>query len=200
MTRWRVAVLVALPALTLVVGTNVVAFFSDVTVAQLTQDPAALAGYPFYFGLFSHVGVLLWAACGTIGIFAWAELRDADPHRARYFLFGGLLSTMFAFDDLLLLHEDVLPFRVGIDEMVVMGVYGALLLTFLVRHYARIIVEGPALLVTAVACFGATVLLDLWDPSGLDVVVEDGLKLLGIGCWLGHFVRAAARSLSPRPT
>jgi len=200
MARWRVAVLVALPALLMVVASSVVAWLSDVPPADLTQDPAALVGYPFYLGLFSHLGILLWVAAAVIGAFAWAVLRSSDRERARYFGFAGLLSALFAFDDLLLLHEEVLPHRIGIDEFIVMGAYGLLSLAFLMRHYARIVVEGPALLIAAVVCLGVSVLLDLWDPSDVNVLVEDAFKLLGIGCWLGHFARAAALSLSPRPT
>lgn len=200
MTRWRVAVLVALPALLMVAASSVVAWLSDVAPADLTQDPATLLGYPSYLGLFSHLGIVLWAAAAAIAVFAWAVLRSSDRERARYFAFAGLLSTLFAFDDLLLLHEEVLPHGVGIDEFVVMGAYGLLSLAFLIRHYARIVVEGPALLLAAVVSLGISVLLDLWDPSDVNVLVEDGFKLLGIGCWLGHFGRAAARLLSLRPT
>lgn len=182
----------------MVATTILVTRFSDVRTTHLTQDPAELVGYPFYYGVFSYVGVLLWAAAGSVATLAWAILRDADRDRARYFLFAGVVSTIFAFDDLFLLHEDVLPHRAGIDELLVMAVYGLVALAFLVRHYARIVVEGPSLLVGAVVFFGASVLLDLWDPSDANVLVEDTLKLLGIGCWLGHFARAAALALGPR--
>ena len=197
--RARTALLVALPAILYVGTIGLVTAVSNVRTTELTQDPAAHVGYPFSFGAFSHLGVLLWSAAATLCLFTWAVLRGIDRDAARYFLASGLLSAMFGLDDLFLLHEDAFPRRLGVDEMVVIGVYGLAALAYFVRWYARIVVGGPTLLVAAVAFLGTSVLIDLWDPPSLDIMFEDGFKLLGIGCWLGHFARSAARALRPRP-
>ena len=197
MRGWKIALLAALPAALTVAGIFVVTQTSDIPGSDLTHDPAGLVGYAQYVGLFSYLGVLLWAATASIAIFVYGVLRRTDIDRARYFLFAGLLSAVFAVDDLFMLHEDVLPHRVGIDELIVMAVYGLLGLAFLIRHYVRIVVEGAAVLVAAVVSFGITVLVDLWNPLGFGVLVEDVFQVLGIGLWLGHFWSAAARSLRP---
>jgi hypothetical protein len=194
---WNIAWLAALPAVLTVVGIVVVTQTTDIPGTDLTHDPAGLVGYPQYVGLFSYLGILLWAATASVAIFAFGVLRKTDLDRARYFLFAGLLSAVFAVDDLFMLHEDVLPHRVGIDELIVMSVYGLLGLAFLIRHYARIVVEGAAVLVAAVVSFGITVLVDLWNPLGFGALVEDVFQMLGTGLWLGHFWNAAARSLRP---
>jgi len=194
---WKIALLAALPAALTVVGIFIVMTTTDIRGSDLTQDPAGLVGYPQYFGVFSYLGILLWAATASVAIFAYGILRSTDGDRARYFLFAGVLSAMFAIDDLFMLHEDVLPHRVGIDELIVMAVYGILGLTFVIRHYVRIVVEGSAILVAAVVSFGITVLIDLWNPLGFGILVEDVFQVLGTGLWLGHFWSAAALSLRP---
>ncbi|MFN2383859.1 MAG: hypothetical protein ABR559_06290 [Gemmatimonadota bacterium] len=196
--RVRTGLLVALPAILYVGTVAIVTAVSSIRTTELTRDPAAQAGFPFYFGAFSHLGVLLWCAAASICFLAWTLLGGVDREAARYFLESGLLTALFGLDDLFLLHEDAFP-RLGIDEMVVIGAYGLAGLAYVVRWYARIVGGGASLLVAAVVFLGLSVLIDLWDPPDLDIMFEDGFKLLGIGCWLGHFARAAARALRPRP-
>lgn len=194
--RWRVAFWVALPAILLWTTTGLVNLTTDIRNRHLIMDPAALVGFPFYYGIFTYLAVLLWGAAATVCLFAYVLLRSSDRDRARYFLTAGLFTTILCVDDLLMLHEDVLPFQLGIDELIVVTVYGGLAIAWIVRWYAVIVTEGPGLLVASGIFLGASALLDVWDP-GVDIVIEDGFKLLGIGCWLGHFARAAARVLRP---
>lgn len=40
-----------------------------IPIGNLTKDPLALAGKPFYFGILSQVGVLFWCSCAAICFF-----------------------------------------------------------------------------------------------------------------------------------
>ena len=41
-----------------------------VRMSLLSKDPSQITHTPFYYGLLSHIGVLLWFASGTVCLFA----------------------------------------------------------------------------------------------------------------------------------
>lgn len=193
----RVLAWAAAPALLTVAATLLVTALTDVRTNQLVNDPAALHDFPVYVGVFSHLGVGLWVASATIGLFAWGVLRRDGRPAARFFRATGLLSAALAIDDLLLLHERVAPSVLGVSEVTVFAVEGAAALAIGVRHAGFMFADGRGLLVLAGVAFAASVGMDLWDPSGLDVLVEDALKMLGIGVWLSFLATRAAGAVRP---
>jgi hypothetical protein len=158
-----------------------------VSIAILVRDPAQTAHYPFYVGLFSYVGILLWCAAAAISFFAAAvgQVRSM----AAYLLCGGLLTTMLGLDDLLVLHEEVLP-QLGISEKVVLAVYGIAALAYFLGFIKVVFRTNIVALGLALVCFAGSELFDQgFLNQGLNFLLDDGLKLLGIAGWASYFIR-----------
>lgn len=182
-----------------------------VEVGVLTVDPVTQGGLPPYAGAISTAGILLWCIAAACGIFA-GTFRDAhrsDPVAACAFAFG-LLSAWLCVDDAFLIHDAVGPRVLGVPELVVIGAEGLWLTVLLARHRDVLRREEPALFVTAIACFGASVVSDaiptrttipgLWRLA--TYIVEDGFKWLGIcvlSAWLVRLSRRVLAAASVRP-
>ena len=172
---------------------------------DLTRDPLAIAILPFYYGVVSNVGAIVWAGAASICLFVFFSTSGTVlPKRMRsYLLFSGLLTSMLLLDDLFLLHEQFFPEYMGIGKRIVIACYGALT----ILHFAvfrRIVQETEYLiLVVAFAFFGLSLFVDLVPSDSLpffwrftNYVVEDGAKLLGITSWLVYFSRVSAAALT----
>ena len=220
MTTAPVTVTARAPATVLVAGA--VTYFSVMLTVQfglglrlsdLMRDPAAVAAQPFYIGLGSHVGVLLWGAAATICLFSAGVLTPgSEAGTRRSFLnASGVLTLILALDDLFLLHEEVIPRFLGIPEMVVLGSYGLLVIAYLTRYRGVIARTDHYLLRLALTFFGLSLVLDMLpalfpDSSSMrdvlppvlidvHVLLEDGAKLFGIVSWLGYFGGASGSAL-----
>ena len=196
-----------LPALALIA----VAVQPWVPAHELLRDPMATvsersACCGLHLGLVSHLGVGLWVSTAAICAFAALCLprRPGKRRLATRFLSGAAsLSAWLALDDLLMLHERVLP-GLGVPELATYAVYGA---AGLVHLGTALRVATPAaagtrvLLLVAVAMLGASVVSDtVLEALGWTVPIglEDGAKLVGIAFWLA-FHTVLAHSLLAAP-
>lgn len=160
---------------------------SGLALGALSRDVASTAGLDPLTGLQSHLGVLAWWAAAAVALFAWHALRGRSDQR-RSLLGGlGLLTALLAADDLLLLHEALLPRYLGIGEKLVLLGYAVAAAAILGRH-ARVILgsRGALVFVAALGFLALSVLIDLLQQrwaSEWRVFAEDGCKLLGIAGW-----------------
>lgn len=181
---------------------------------HLVSDPAAVLDAPFYLGLLSHAGILLWAAAAAVAVFGSRLAHAIEPRR--FLLAFGLLTALLALDDLLMLHEHVLPRLTGLPEWALVGGYAAAVGALGWRFHPFIARTDVRLLALALGLFCASVLVDLVPeflgteddlarvpPRLVDVVlfVEAGSKFGGIVAWLLYATHTAARVLTrPPPT
>jgi len=185
-----------------------------IRISVLTRDPATLQEPPAWAGLVSYLGILLWAIAGVIALASGWRLRGAMRSRCSLFLMvGGGLSLLLAADDLLLLHESVVPHRLGVPEVAVLGFYGLFTLAHLATFRGLVAATGPRLLLTALSLFALSLVVDaapalLFDPSTrIESVPEllvdgyyllkDGAKLIGIMAWSGYYVQASRHLRAP---
>lgn len=164
---------------------------AGIPVLELTRDPSAVTGAPFYTGAISHLGVLLWAGAATVAFFCFALLRhlEVQPDAQRFFLGSGLLTTLLLVDDLFLLHESVFPFHLGVAEEAVLLGYASLALAYLFRFRGFIAQTNHVILALAAAWFGTSVVVDMAGSQGMGMMVaEDLAKLFGIATWATYFV------------
>jgi hypothetical protein len=168
---------------------------TEVTIGDLTRDPAALADVPVYLGMVSHLGVILWAAAVSVCGFSSVLIhRLRSRTRLVHFLAAAaILSGILMLDDLFMFHERVLPERLGVAEPLIYLSYVALVAAFLL-WFAQLILQTDFLLLgSALISFGLSVFLDLIPSDRLGLagsyLIEDGFKLLGIALWLTYFTR-----------
>jgi hypothetical protein len=118
----------------------------------LMADATVVGGLPWYAGLLSGLGVLLWCATASVSLFAAALLKQTGADEAyRFMLAAGLVSGFLMLDDLYRLHETVLPRVLGIPELAIYAAYGLLGAWFVGRFRARIVSADGRLLGVAMA-------------------------------------------------
>lgn len=115
----------------------------DVSVAVLFRDPLASLGEPFYTGIMSNLGVVIWIGAAAVCGFGYLLLRrhGSDKGTAHFLLASGIISAVLFLDDFLMLHEEVFPLIFGVGEKVVYLVYGMAVLAFLVRFRRLILTK-----------------------------------------------------------
>lgn len=195
--RSAVAPLVlALAGFTLLVG--LAKLVGPEAFQAMTRDPLAVARSgdditPVTLGWLSHLGVLVWTMASGAAVLAVVSSRAAASERAML-LGAAALSLGLALDDLLQLHESVVPRLTRFtEEHVMLG--WALLAAVWVVACRRSLLNSPHVPVLAVGVaflawsVGTDVVDDLPIARNLaaalggQAVLEDGAKLIGIICW-----------------
>jgi hypothetical protein len=163
---------------------------SGVKMTKLSQDPLAQLGQPFYLGMISNLGILLWMTSASVTLFSSFHLKSgfAHPHGASFLRWAAVLSLMLMCDDLLMLHEQVFPEYLRVSENLVYVFYLAYISLFFLKFWRLILgQDNYKLLVLAFFFFGMSLALDLdLLPGGIDI--EDSFKILGLTTYTFFFV------------
>jgi hypothetical protein len=186
-------VILAAGASILLIG---IGFFVSATthtrIGLLLSDPNAIAGFPSYYGALEYAGIALMVAAGGISIFS----STLSSGRAAWFLIlGGLLTLLFAFDDLYMLHEQIS--HMNLSDWTLYQVYAALALVFVVTNRSHFLQTPFILLFAAVVFFAVSIVVDSFIglgrllPSGL----ENMLELIGICFWSAYFIKCSRNAL-----
>jgi hypothetical protein len=166
-----------------------------IPLAHLTGDPAMITRTPLHIGILSNLGVMLWAAAAT-SAFLGAALQKTDIQRLKFLLFSGLFSTFLGLDDLLSIHEHVLPHYLHIPEK--FGYLGYLFLAGIyVLGFFTILLKETNYLILGIAWlfFGLSFATMFLQLNGFEAFVKDSLKFLGIVYWLVYFFCTTLRFL-----
>ena len=167
----------------------------DVDMAYFTRDPAAKIGFHPLYGAISHMGVLLWGASATLCFFVASIYRDhlfKGSHR--YLFVSGLVMLGHLLDDLFLIHEEMAPYYLHIEQNTVYGIYLLVALGQFKVYSHSILKTEFIILLAALFYMALSVLIDYFEDKGLidnwyDVLFEDGFKFLGIVTWFIYFFR-----------
>lgn len=156
----------------------------SVPVADLIEDSGSLGVVPWYDGLVSNVGVLLWAitvcACAITAFVAHHGGRGGacDVFRGAAVFFGFLLL-----DDLFLIHTHIIPHLVPIHRHNVMLAEGVLGLMWLIPSWPEVQRTRWHMLVAAGLALGTSIAVDIFietEETGVAVLImEDGSKFFG---------------------
>ncbi len=171
-----------------------------VPIYHLMGDPAKISDSPFYLGMVTKFGILLWCATAAICLFTSLYLKplNLSLKHQRFLLFGGVITTILMLDDFFQLHEEVLPNYLGISEKIVYLAYAMMVALYLIKFH-KIILNSRYLLFLGLAfvCFALSLLLDM--RAIIDLVdrgliydrdralLENGFKLFGIVSWFTYF-------------
>ncbi|HDO52442.1 MAG TPA: hypothetical protein ENH05_06865 [Rhizobiales bacterium] len=183
---------------------------TSVPLERLFRDTIAVAEeYPgcchVYDGLISNLGILLWWAAASITGFA--ALTAAGLSCRRYEILALAMAAAFsawlAMDDLFMLHESVLPL-IGFTQPMTYALYGLIAAAYIALSWRVVLMASPLLLAMAIAMLGASVSVDILADHDLGAVsawlganprigilLDDGLKFLGIGFWFCLHMAAA---------
>jgi hypothetical protein len=189
------AVLALALATTLLAAAYFVTVQTGKPISVLLRDANAIAQQPQYFGALDHAEVLLMVGAGWIALFAAALERDRS---ALFLALGGALSLLLALDNLYMLHESA--WRFHLNEQIVFGFYGLLLVALVVSDIRRFLQTPFLLLGAALMLFALAILVDalphstLALPSGL----EDCLELFGVCFWSAYFVKCSRDTILER--
>ena len=199
--RLATAAAVYLPPLAVVACAAAAHYSGAAPIDHLTRDPVQAVGFPAHYGAVSHVGVALWCAAAAVCFFAAALLPPGAPHRRRrrFLRAGGLFTGVLAADDLFCFHDVIFPDHLGVHEAFVVAAYG-LVFTAYVLSFRTLVVRQTRYPYLAAACVLFTLsLASDREPVrqvlrlgwAEELILEDGLKLLGISSWLGYFALTA---------
>ena len=109
---------------------------------------------------------------------------------------GGVLSLALCLDDLLLLHESILP-GWGVPQVAVLGGYALAGLTYAFAQRRRVFSRDGGFLLLAFLLLGGSMAVDvlLHSTQSRVVAAEDGLKFVGIYAWLAFHIDLAQRAV-----
>lgn len=199
--KWTFIVFIT--TLGLLVGALALRSLYDIPFRYLVMDPAAMTGINPLAGILSNLGVALWTASATICLFCAKLVK----HRVQrdFLIWSGTFSLLMMCDDLLMLHERILPDYFNFPEVLVLAIYLMLGLLYVAHCYKTILATRCLFFGLAGLFLGASVLTDVigGDYFG-EYFIEEGSKLLGITCWCVYFIQAngdllMGRLMQPAP-
>ena len=195
-----VMLMVYLPTLAALVGVSLFALATGKRIWFFTVDPFLLGHLPFYAGILSTLGNLLWAATATVCFFtAWLLRADVQGRQERHFLLlSGLLTSLLLIDGLFQMHRIFYPKYTHLTTVFVYALYGVLVLVYLGYFRKQIRETEFPLLALALIFFILAVVFDTFSilPRG-STAFSDGLKLFGIVSWFTYFTRTCRMVLRP---
>ena len=168
-----------------------------INISDLMQDPVSVTGAPFYVGLLSNIGILLWSASTAICLFCSAVLRKDINNRQLplFLLFSGVITFVFLLEDLFLFARNIYPAYFNISEKTVYFAYGIMVLLYLIRFRVTILSTDYLLLIFAFVFFGLSFVfgMGLVDLPVSHYILKDGARLFGIVTWSTYFTRIGLR-------
>lgn len=170
----------------------------DATLVAFNMSDGSLL--PFA-GFVSNIGISLWTGTAAIcGFVTLALLRSVGWNMGTALVAAlAMQSSLFAFDDLFMIHDRVAPDN-GIRERYVIAVLAVCFVFMLTIYVIRRNFSNVSLLMIASGFFLVSILYDKFghlENEQLNYGIEDGAKLIGIAYWVTFCVRSAWHELVP---
>jgi hypothetical protein len=152
---------------------------------NLTSDPNAVTGAPFYIGSVTFLYVILWTGAASFSIMGAILIYQKGSRKFWFLLSAGLYTLLLTQDDSFQLHLLVFPDIPQTSEKIVFLVYLLLILAFLIYFLQEILNDTDFLiLATALLFLAASMVIDVF----LEVTfIADVLKLFGVSLWFMYF-------------
>lgn len=166
-------------------------FVGGTNPRTLWDDPSALTGWPWYLGVVTVAGVVLWVITGTTSLMAASFAQE--PHTRRALRGFGLLTIFLGVDDQILVHDHLLPDLVGLPEPIVLTSYAVAAIALALR-YRRFFLgtpQAPALLLGAFLLAVSVGLDGLKPPFPGRSSLEESTKILGLVAFSVFSIRTA---------
>lgn len=201
---WRLLLFLYASILVFFVILDLISRTSDkITLSYFTRDITAIGHLPFFAGLVSQLGGLLWAATLAICLFTFFILKRGGQEAGsarRFLLQAAILTAVLLLDDFFQFHESIGPDYLHVSEKMVVLAYGIYTLFFLFSNFNEILRSEYLILGLALGLFGLSVAMDGLHLEDIDmfsgfmneqlsIFLEDGLKFVGVATWLVFFAR-----------
>ena len=122
--------------------------------------------------------------------------RQQSLKESAYFAGFGSLSLLLGLDDVLLLHEGVLP-RLGIPELAMISAYPAGVAALILALRRNFVASDYPLLVAALCSLASPGAMDTFlTNTDIETFAEDSLKFVGITFWLAYGANTVASTLA----
>lgn len=180
----------------------------DITLSYFTRDVVALGNLPFFAGLTSQIGGLLWSVTVGICLFTLILLNGQKQNLSgkRFLLHATILTAILLTDDIFLVHEDIGPDYLHVGEKAIVISYLLITAFFLISNLNEILASDFLILGLALAMFGISIFLDAADLDDFErygvvfseqfqIFLEDGFKFVGIATWLLYFAGYSFQTL-----
>ena len=205
--------LIYIPTLILLVFVKLISFHEMVGITLFTQDPGAVAtsqefggsineNLSPFVGIISQIGILSWSMTASLCIFCSAiiyQKKDLSNNLAYFLGFFGFVTSILLLDDLLLLHELILPLLFKIPEEFVYLCYGSLIIWGLIRFKTVILQTEWIILLLSFLWFGCSIFIDSFSfysyLKDLEYFLEDAFKLFGIVSWFYYFLTVCLKTV-----
>jgi hypothetical protein len=205
-----VALKIYLPTLLFIILVWCLSKIFNISMYELTADPAEVVGKPPYTGFFSNIGIVLWSSTAAICIFSALLTKVNQSCFRKWFNF--LLSSFFLtsfllLDDLFQLHETYPVLFFGVNAnlpennrqlqnlleglfFVIYFIYVFLYLLYFRKHIQQ---TEYQFMVLALLFFFLSIAVDMntMIKLGHDII-EETFKLLGIITWLIYFSKTCS--------
>jgi hypothetical protein len=192
--------LVALPLVPVWLGGMAVMIYVAVRqrdlVDQLLLDANQIAGVEWYVGIVTYLAVLSWCAGSVSALWgAWLARLAGRADDAAYLLSGAVITAYVLADDLLQLHAVFIPQHTPLGKRGAEAVLVAVVVAWLVLFRRQIARTRWLVLIGAGLALVASLVIDAtagWGSPRLQLLAEDGAKLLGALGWATYFVATTA--------
>jgi len=163
-------------------------------IEYLFLDPAHLTGAPWYTGALSNLGILVWTCGVTVAASgAWVARRTNRAAASRFLTFGALATFVLLIDDVFAFHSGILKNSLGVPKTIAQAMIVTPTIVWVLAFHVDIRRTRSALLVAGLGSFAGSLLVDtgLTLTGDTALLVEDGLKFLGILAWAQYFAITA---------
>jgi hypothetical protein len=185
------------------VATYLITRMADIPYRDLTRDPAATLGGPWYTGVLSTGSIVLLLVGSGIALFAASFLRESDNRSMKGLLTAtALLMIVVGLDDLFMLHETI-HLEFGITSAVYLAIYGFTLVAIL-WMWREVIVGSTdyVFIVLAGVGMGLSIVVDVIMEQRLfqlpfsGDLIEDPAKIVGMAFMTYYMIVTSHHALT----
>lgn len=169
-----------------------------IPIQVFTMDPAATMKAPFYIGIVSNFGILLWGATATVCLFSYALTREnpAAKETSLFLLFSGVFTLTLLADDQLQIHEKLVPYFLHFSENWIYATYVVAAIFYFAGFRKFILRTDYLILLLSFFFFFLSIVADFFPHTQREhYLFEDGFKLVGVVSWFTYYAVTCRRSV-----
>jgi len=185
--KFNGSLLIILSGFLILTFTYLFSIFFDIPFGDLSRDPSAIYGADPFIGMLSNFGVIFWSISAGICFFTYFLInKQKNSYDKILIAYSGFISLILLLDDLLMFHDKIIPYFLGLSEVYLFLLYGILIIFYCIFFLKTHLKTNYMVLVISLGLFGTSLIIDLFPfqiDSNSRIIYEDGVKFLGISFW-----------------